>query len=75
MWVAALTASVAPLVNTTSLGLAPRSSATCSRATSIATRAAWPSAWTRDGSAAAANHGIMASMAAGLVGDVDAWSR
>jgi hypothetical protein len=38
----------------------------------MATRAAWPSPWTRDGSAAVVNQGSMASMAAGLVGDVDA---
>jgi hypothetical protein len=73
--VAVTTDSVAPLVKTTSRDLAPTSSATCSRATSTATRAAWPSLWTRPGSAVAANQGSMASTAPGRVGDVDAWSR
>ena len=41
--VAAAIASVAPLVNTTSRFRAPRSSATASRASSTAIRAAWPS--------------------------------
>ena len=44
--------SVAPLVNTTSRGRAPRSRATASRASSTATRAVMPSAWIRPGSPA-----------------------
>ena len=44
-----LLASLAPLVNTTSLGLAPTSAATCSRAVSIMARARRPSACTDDG--------------------------
>ena len=43
-------ASVAPLVNTTDRGRAPRSAATSSRAVSTATRASSPSAWIRPGS-------------------------
>ena len=48
-------ASVAPLVNTTSRDRAPSSAATCSRASSTATRAAMPSAWMRPGSPRAAS--------------------
>ena len=75
---AAAMASVAPLVNTTSRGRAPSRAATCSRASSTATRAAWPSVWIRAGigrPAAPASHATMASTASGRSGEVEAWSR
>ncbi len=69
-------ASVAPLVNTTSRLRAPRSAATCSRASSTVTRAMWPSWWMRAGSPPTSRRQrAMASTASGRVGDVEAWSR
>ena len=53
---AALIASVAPLVNTTSRGRAPNNAATCSRASSSAARAMRPSVWTRPGSPVVSSH-------------------
>ncbi len=68
-------ASVAPLVNTTSRGRAPHSSATWARACSTATRVVRPSAWMRPGSPVAPSHRTSASRASGRSGEVDAWSR
>ncbi len=75
--VAAAMASVAPLVKTTSRLRAPSRPATASRASSTATRAAWPSVWMRAGSDASGEpiHSTMASIASGRVGEVEAWSR
>ena len=67
-------ASVAPDVKITWRGRVPKSDATCSRASSRATRAMRPSVCTRPGSAAL-SHGSMASTATGRMGDVEAWSR
>ena len=64
-----LLASVAPLVNTTSLGLAPTSAATCSRAVSIMARARRPSACTDDGLPIASCAASIAARAAGRSGD------
>ena len=80
--VAAAMDSVAPLVKTTSRLRAPRSAATCARASSTATRARMPSAWMRPGSASLSprpssplSHPTMAARASGRSGEVDAWSR
>ena len=58
---AALIDSVPPEVKTTSRGRAPKKAATWSRASSRATRAARPSAWTRPGSPGWASQGSIAS--------------
>ena len=73
---AVLTASVPDDVNTTSRGRAPKNAATCSRASSSATRVTRPSACSRPGSAwCSRRNGSIASSAAGRSGDDDAWSR
>ena len=74
--IAWFTASVPLEVKTTSRGRAPKSSATCSRACSTATRVTRPSACSRAGSPwCSARNGSIASSAAGRSGDDDAWSR
>ena len=69
--------SVAPEVNTTSRGRAPKQAATWSRASSMAARVARPSAWMRAGSPTSvrSNQSAIARRAAGRSGLVDAWSR
>ena len=70
--VAALIASVPPLVNTTSRPRRPSSAATCSRASSMTPRAIRPSVCTRPGSAPPARRGTIASTTEGRAGEVDA---
>ncbi len=74
---AALIDSVPPEVNTTWRGRAPKKAATCSRASSRATRTIRPSVWTRPGSATTpcCAHSTMAARASGRRGVVEAWSR
>ena len=71
--IAWFTASVPLEVKTTSRGRAPNSEATCSRASSIATRVARPSACSRAGSPrCSVRNGSIASSAAGRSGEDDA---
>ena len=73
---ARLSDSVPPLVNTTSPGSAPISSATTSRASSMARRASRAMRWAPEGLAKrTSRNGSIASIASGRIGVVAAWSR
>jgi len=73
---ARLSASVPPLVNTTSPAVAPTRAATQSRASSTARRAARATAWAPDGLPGwSASQGTMASTTSGRAGVLAAWSR
>ena len=71
----ALLASVAPLVKTTSAGLAPTSAATCSRASSTRPRARRPSACGDDGLPTTSSAATMAARASRRSGAVAFQSR
>ena len=73
---ARLSASVPPAVNTTSLGSAPSSAATSSRASSRAVFAARAAEWAPLGlPKVPPRNGAMAATASGRTGVVAAWSR
>ena len=73
---ARLSASVPPLVKTTSPGCAPTRAATRSRASSMARRAERATAWEPDGfPGCSASHGNIASTTSGRAGVLAAWSR
>src|ERR1700677_5004527 len=72
---ARLSASVPPLVKMTSLGRAPKTSASCSRDSSTTRRARRPAECSDDGLPSWASSSVIAAMACGRIGVVAAWSR
>ena len=74
---ARLSASVAPLVNTTSFGEQPTLAATAARPRSVASRAATPKRCPREDAfpARSVNHGSMVCTTSGSHGVVAWWSR
>jgi hypothetical protein len=70
-----LSASVPPLVNTTSLGRAPSAAASRSRPSSTVRRAARPAECREDALPVTVNWAVIARTAAGSIGVVAAWSR
>ena len=69
---ARLSASVPPLVKTTSLGRAPNTSASCSRDSSTTRRARRPAACSEDGLPSHASSSVSAAIASGRMGVVAA---
>ena len=69
---ARLSASVPPLVNTTSLGRAPNTSASCSLDSSTTRRARRPAACRDEGLPRQASSSVMAAIASGRIGVVAA---
>ncbi len=71
-----LLASEPPLVNTTSVGCAPTAAATCSRAVSMAARAARPYSWRLEAlPQRSLRNGSIASNTRASSGVVALWSR
>ena len=69
---ARLSASVPPLVKTTSLGRAPNTSASCSLDSSTTRRARLPAACSDDGLPSRASSSVIAAIASGRIGVVAA---